>query len=408
VFEDPRSIFIIDDAKSYFAAAGRQYDFIFSEPSNPWVSGVSGLFTAEFYDRVTQYLKPNGIFAQWIHLYDLNDRLVTTVLAALHEKFRDYQVFMPVGSDMIVIATNAPKLPTPDWSIFQWPGIQQDLCHQLPFTPEAMEATRLGSRASLGPLVEAAPQVNSDFFPHLDNGAERTRYLAARAIGLWGLSNERFDLTAPFEGRRIGPVSFTSAPAPDVPRMYSLALGAALRDPRSYVTTDTIPDDDRKVTALARERAWLATLAASQPPGNWRVWVQWMSDIDRDRYGGTTGYADPEFYSQISRYLERHKAPPEVRAVVDFRHGVSGWDFAQAVKAAEPLEAAALAHKSWLPPDELRDGLVVARLMTGDVTGARRAFESLAPYSRRPDGDFRTALLAAYVEAKSDQGKGKE
>jgi hypothetical protein len=139
VFEDPRSIFIIDDAKSYFAAAGRQYDFIFSEPSNPWVSGVSGLFTAEFYDRVTQYLKPNGVFAQWIHLYDLNDRLVTTVLAALHEKFRDYQVFMPVGSDMIVIATNAPKLPNPDWSVFQWPGIQQDLCHQLPFTPEAME-----------------------------------------------------------------------------------------------------------------------------------------------------------------------------------------------------------------------------------------------------------------------------
>jgi len=405
VFEDPRSEFIIDDAKSYFAAAGKQYDFIFSEPSNPWVSGVSGLFTAEFYDRVKQYLKPNGIFAQWIHLYDLNDRLVTTVLAALHQKFGDYQVFMPVGSDMIVVATNGPKLPAPDWSIFQWPGIQQDLCHQLPFTPEAMEATRLGSRASLGPLVQAAPQVNSDFFPHLDNGAERTRYLATRAIGLWGLSNERQDLTAPFEARRIGPVSFTMAPAPDVPRMYSLALGAALKDPASYVTTDTIPDDDRKVTALARERAWLATLAASEPPGNWRVWVQWMSDIERDRYGGTTGYADPEFYGQIYRYLDRHKAPSDVRAVIDFRHGVSGWDFAQAVKAAGPLEAAALDRKSWLPPDELRDGLVIARLMTGDVVGARRAFESLAPLSRRPPGDFRTALLAAYVEAKSGEGR---
>ena len=75
-----------------------------------------------------------------------------------------------------------------------------------------------------------------------------------------------------------------------------------MRDPRSYVTTDTIPDDDRKVTALARERAWLATLAASEAPGNWRVWVQWMSDIERDRYGGTTGYADPEFYGQIYRF----------------------------------------------------------------------------------------------------------
>ncbi|HSE66566.1 MAG TPA: hypothetical protein VLB12_06250, partial [Gemmatimonadales bacterium] len=95
----------------------------------------------------------------------------------------------------------------------------------------------------------------------------------------------------------------------------------------------------------------------------------------------------------------------EVRAVIDFRHGVSGWDFAQAVKAAEPLMAAALDRKSWLPPDELRDGLVIARLMTGDAVGARRAFESLAPFSRRPPVDFRTALLAAYVEAKSGEGK---
>ena len=50
-FDDPRSHYVVDDAKSYFAAAGRKYDFIFSEPSHPWVSGVAGLFTAEFYDR---------------------------------------------------------------------------------------------------------------------------------------------------------------------------------------------------------------------------------------------------------------------------------------------------------------------------------------------------------------------
>jgi hypothetical protein len=247
--------------------------------------------------------------------------------------------------------------------------------------------------------VAAAPQVNSDFFPHLDNGAEETRYLSSRAIGLWGLSNERLDITAPFGGRRMGPVSFTAAPAPEVPRMYSLALGASLRDSASFITTDTIPDDDRKITALARERAWLATLGSPNPPGNWRVWVQWMSDIERDRYGGTSGYADPRFYADINRYLDKHRAPKEIRDVVEFRQGISGWDFAKAVRAGEPLIAAALDRRSWLPPDELRDGLVVARLMTGDNDGARRAFESLAPLSRRGDGDFRSALLASYVEA---------
>jgi spermidine synthase len=94
VFEDPRSHFVIDDAKSYFAASGRRFDLILSEPSNPWVSGVSGLFTREFYGHVRRQLAPNGIFGQWLHLYELDDRLATTVLAALDENFETWEIVM--------------------------------------------------------------------------------------------------------------------------------------------------------------------------------------------------------------------------------------------------------------------------------------------------------------------------
>src|SRR6185437_8735000 len=72
VFTDPRARFVVDDARSYFAGAGRKFDLIVSEPSNPWVSGVAGLFTTEFYSRIKQYLAPNGVFAQWLHLYEIN------------------------------------------------------------------------------------------------------------------------------------------------------------------------------------------------------------------------------------------------------------------------------------------------------------------------------------------------
>ncbi|HEU5217687.1 MAG TPA: hypothetical protein VFU23_03465, partial [Gemmatimonadales bacterium] len=61
-FDDPRSRIVIDDAKSFFAAAGERFDVILSEPSNPWVSGVSGLFTTEFYARVRSYLAPGAVF----------------------------------------------------------------------------------------------------------------------------------------------------------------------------------------------------------------------------------------------------------------------------------------------------------------------------------------------------------
>ena len=398
-FDDPRSHYIVDDAKSYFAAAGRKYDFIFSEPSNPWVSGVAGLFTEEFYARAKQYLNPGGVFAQWIHIYDIDDRLVMTVLAALHQQFSHYEMFLPAASDMLIIATDGPAVPTPDWGVLQYPGIVEDFCHQIPFTPEAMEATRLGNHASLGPLVAQFPEPNSDFFPHLDLGAERTRYLARQASGMFGLSYERFDITAPITGRRIGPASFSVAPAPDIPRIYDLALGAALRAPAAAGRRDSLGEDERVGVARYRQHSWRAELGAPEGPADWRVWLQRMADVERDRFGGTSGYVDEAFYAEINRYLDRWKAPEAVRAAVEFRRGTLGWDFARAARAAEPLLASALQRRHWLPPDELRDGAVTAHLALGDPNGAARIFESLAPSSRRPDGDFRTALLAAYIQA---------
>ena len=49
VFSDPRSHIHFEDAKTFFSVRKHQYDIIVSEPSNPWVSGVSGLFSQEFY-----------------------------------------------------------------------------------------------------------------------------------------------------------------------------------------------------------------------------------------------------------------------------------------------------------------------------------------------------------------------
>ena len=88
--------------------------------------------------------------------------------------------------------------------------------------------------------------------------------------------------------------------------------------------------------------------------------------------------------------------------MVEFRQGIYGWNFPQALRASDSLIAATLDRRSWMPPDELRDGVVIARLITGDREGARRAFEALSPFSRRPSGDFRTALLAAYVQGKAE------
>jgi predicted membrane-bound spermidine synthase len=86
-FADPRGTIFIDDAKSFFSTHHSRYDLIISEPSNPWVSGVSGLFTREFYRRIRKHLNSGGLLVQWIQLYEMDASLVATVLGALGAEF---------------------------------------------------------------------------------------------------------------------------------------------------------------------------------------------------------------------------------------------------------------------------------------------------------------------------------
>ena len=119
---------MIDDAKSYFASAHRRFDLIMSEPSNPWVSGVSGLFTTEFYGRVRQYLTDDGVFGQWLHVYELDDALVLSVLAAIHQNFRVATRSTWSRAATCSWSPATGRLPAPDWSVFRPAGLRTDLC----------------------------------------------------------------------------------------------------------------------------------------------------------------------------------------------------------------------------------------------------------------------------------------
>ena len=69
ILRDPRARIVVQDARAHLALTDRTYDVIISEPSNPWMAGVAGLFTRDFFEMAKGRLKPNGIFAQWFHTY---------------------------------------------------------------------------------------------------------------------------------------------------------------------------------------------------------------------------------------------------------------------------------------------------------------------------------------------------
>jgi spermidine synthase len=401
-FDDHRSQHAIEDAKSYFASAHRRYDLIMSEPSNPWVSGVSGLFTTEFYARVRHYLSDEGVFGQWLHVYELDDGLVLSVLAAIHQNFPAYEVYLVTYGDLLVVASNVPIRRGPDWSVAALPALKADLCRFAPLTPATFEALHLASRRDLAPLLDGYTEPNSDFYPVLDLGAERRRFRRDQARGFPALSAQWFNLLSSVSHRRVGPGTEPIATFPQNPRLAAQATSSYLRAPTASAAGDTLFGPTLR-RAEYDWRTWQLAIAADRAPVSWERWVAQQGDVEKLRNGGTAGSADEELHAATVGFLERYHAPSTARDIVAFRHGLAAWDFAEASKAADRLMPIVRRERGWIGGDEFRDGAVMAKLQVGDAAGARQMLASLAELSSRPPGDLRSLLLEAYVATAESQ-----
>ena len=114
----PKVNMIMGDGRNYLTYTDKKYDVIINEPSNPWISGVSNLFTLEFFKVAAGRLKENGIMAQWIQLYNLPTKELKTLLNTYKEAFPYVSVWMFSTSDIIVLGSSSHK-------INNWSGIEK-------------------------------------------------------------------------------------------------------------------------------------------------------------------------------------------------------------------------------------------------------------------------------------------
>ena len=181
-YNDPRSRIHIEDAKTFFAMHNNRYDIIIAEPSNPWVSGVSSLFSVEFYDAVTGFLEDDGLFVQWIQLYEFTDVLAESIMKALATKFSDYTVFTTDGVNVLFVAKKTGSLSEPDWSYVLDGELESSLARVGVSTIADLESRKIVESNSIGPYVALSnTPANSDYYPFVDLNAGKARFLGSRA-----------------------------------------------------------------------------------------------------------------------------------------------------------------------------------------------------------------------------------
>jgi spermidine synthase len=108
VLENPKLRLVVGDARQHVLATSDRYDVVISEPSNPWMAGVSALFTREFFQAIRARLLPGGVFCQWGHLYNMSEGDLATLLATFRDVFPKGRVFVISEADILIVGSDGP------------------------------------------------------------------------------------------------------------------------------------------------------------------------------------------------------------------------------------------------------------------------------------------------------------
>ena len=331
-FNDPRSRIHIEDAKTFFSQQKQPYDVIVAEPSNPWVSGVSSLFSEEFYRTIGNYLTEDGLLVQWLQLYEFNDDLALSVLKALSRHFSDYHIYNTDNLDIVIVAKRSGRLPEPAFDRVLVGPLGAELARVGLKGPDDLLVRRTGSRTVLEALLaDARVPVNSDYFPFLDLNAGKARFREDASILFQGWSTVPLPL---LDMLNVGSINYGAVTGDDTFQRTQLIRNARTR--LSALRGDTAPDaPERRGDTPATD--WLRALRASCAAGFEQNWSDALHALARE----TLAYLDPaagaELLTTAAPVACRDRMAPDTRQWLDLYTAIAARDGRVMANVAEQL-----------------------------------------------------------------------
>ncbi|MGA1791823.1 MAG: fused MFS/spermidine synthase [bacterium] len=115
ILADPRVELIIEDGRNHLALTDRRYDVILSQPSNPWIAGISDLFTREYFQLCRKRLKPKGVTCVWFNAYHIEHEIFRNIIHTFHSIFPFFTIWESSrGTDYLLIGSE--EMVTLDYS----------------------------------------------------------------------------------------------------------------------------------------------------------------------------------------------------------------------------------------------------------------------------------------------------
>jgi len=190
VLSDPRVALVHNDARNHLLLAEPEsYNVIVSEPSNPWITGVSQLFTREFLEIGKSRLKPGGAWSQWVPVYGMDSRDLRSILKTFAEVFPHVLVYATIeNADLVLVGSESPLQPAERVGnrLLDRPLVAAELKRANINSADELNSLLLMDRADIVAMSEGVPLNTDDNMfveystakkPHLDTGKENFAFL---------------------------------------------------------------------------------------------------------------------------------------------------------------------------------------------------------------------------------------
>jgi spermidine synthase len=106
LFDDPRASVLIEDGRHHLMATDEKFDMINADLFVPFRSGAGSLYTKEHFESSKKRLTPEGVFVQWLPLYQLTENefsIIAKTMIGVFDQVSMWRHNFQPGSEVVAL-----------------------------------------------------------------------------------------------------------------------------------------------------------------------------------------------------------------------------------------------------------------------------------------------------------------
>jgi spermidine synthase len=92
--DHPKVRIVVNDGRNFLLTTDRTFDVITADPIHPWFRGAGYLYSTEYFRLAAAHLRPGGVIAQWLPIYELTPRDLASIVRTFREHFPHTLLFL--------------------------------------------------------------------------------------------------------------------------------------------------------------------------------------------------------------------------------------------------------------------------------------------------------------------------